>query len=163
MEYGVTLLLDHKYSLQKTRTMKHITTILAGLFCFALSSHAQIKKQYTQASDNHSTTVVIKDSKEVDDIQLLNDSFEIEDYAVGDIIYIGTEDEKEPTVLPQKQQKVKASKRTPKVKKAKRIGKGTRSTAFAKRKKRPNKKSYTFSNAPKKAKRPKWDKKCYTW
>lgn len=156
--------------------MNHVTLILALLCLLCSTASAQIKSTVKNQDDKNSTTLVIKDSKEVDDMDLLNTSFELEDYDIGDVIIITTDVENEPSELPRKaleedpkpEKLALSTKKAKKAKKARKteakIGKGLAKNKFAKQRKKPKKKAdVVFQPGKKKQKRAKWDRKCYSW
>ena len=77
---------------------KALPALMLLVFSFQLSHAQQIKRQY-QDDTYAETTVVIKDDKHTDDMELLNANFDLDDVAVGDVIRITTEN-----IVPQEEQ-----------------------------------------------------------
>lgn len=69
--------------------MKHYTLILVLLLCSSIPSLAQIKKQYKDDKAKKTTVVVKEDS--ANDIEILNEHFNIDDFRVDEQIMITTD------------------------------------------------------------------------
>lgn len=70
--------------------MTKTVTLLIFAILLSVGLQAQIKRQY-QDSIHLAETVVIKDSATVSDMEILNNEFNIDEYEVGEVIRITTE------------------------------------------------------------------------
>ncbi|NNE29755.1 MAG: hypothetical protein HKN16_08960 [Saprospiraceae bacterium] len=122
--------------------MKPILFGLCALFLYSTNSDAQVKRLFKKDNGkNQSTTVVIKESEEVDDLELLNESLDINSFSVGDIVVIATEKENQSSLA--KGKKELESQRDPKPRIKRRI---TKSPEFTLKKNRKRAKPKPFGS-----------------
>jgi len=138
--------------------MKHYLLLVAIVMVTAQLSAQEVKRSFKDVNDGN-TTVVIKASKEKDDIEILNEQFDIEEFRVGEVIRITTDEPMEVAPIPSpKRAKVKPLSTRKKGKQDVFTYKGT---SFNKKKRRKKDKAvYTFNNEKSK-KRSRAEKRCY--
>ena len=141
--------------------MKHLTLTLGVLCLLATSLTAQVKTKF-QDKDYKNRTVVIKESKEVQDMDILNSQFDINKVKVGDVIRITTGRENEVAKgTPALQLEEKSSIRTFQKQQKRKIFKKPSSSAITFKKHKKKKPVLVYSKISKRERRKGLKEKCY--
>lgn len=132
--------------------------MLLGAMFLPIGIWGQIKQQTVSRSNANSTTLVVKESQDVDNESLLESQFDLADYNVGDVIIFTAAEEEVIETLPAEAKPAKAKKQKPQFDQ-----RGSSSIRFKKKKRNKRRADYAFQAKPKKKGKQKWNKRCYTF